>query len=131
MRSRRSDWRQVERVCGSCGAVFTLRPAVVKPVNYCSRACSAAAIRGKPTPAGEAHPRWRGDSATRQAGRMRAWTWFPAAPCQVCGADPNRTRVERHHIDGNTLNNEPSNIAFLCQKHHAAQHPRRRKEIAP
>jgi hypothetical protein len=30
--------------------------------------------------------------------------------------------TDRHHIDENTFNNERSNIAFLCRRHHALAH---------
>lgn len=34
--------------------------------------------------------------------------------CERCGAD----KTERHHKDGNTLNNVSSNIAVLCRRCH-------------
>jgi len=49
--------------------------------------------------------------------RSRAQTrrLYPEAqPCKVCG-DPDGTR---NHIDANPLNNDPSNIEWLCMKHH-------------
>ena len=30
----------------------------------------------------------------------------------------HHARAERHHIDGNTANNKPGNIAFLCRRCH-------------
>jgi len=36
-------------------------------------------------------------------------------PCTICG-DP---KSERHHKDGNTLNNDPGNIQIVCRKCHA------------
>ena len=57
------------------------------------------------------HYRWTGDSATQNAGRCRARRLYPAlSPCIKC----NSVDSERHHIDGNTLNNEPNNIMWLC-----------------
>jgi hypothetical protein len=35
--------------------------------------------------------------------------------CEVEGCGGT---AERHHVDGNTGNNDRSNIAFLCNKHH-------------
>lgn len=46
--------------------------------------------------------------------RMRARKAFPLEPCEVCSSE----RADRHHIDGNVNNNERSNIAFLCRRHH-------------
>lgn len=71
---------------------------------------------------GEQHPSWKGDAATRHEGRHRAQALYPLQPCQVCGAEPVNRNVHRHHKDGNPLNNEPGNIAFLCVKHHAEAH---------
>ncbi len=49
------------------------------------------------------------------AGWLRAQKLYPhLGKCQLCD---NRA-VERHHIDGNTLNNEPGNVMFLCRHHH-------------
>ena len=39
---------------------------------------------------------------------------FPGPrPCVKC-----RAKGERHHVDGNPLNNVPENIAWLCRHHH-------------
>ena len=35
-------------------------------------------------------------------------------PCVVCG----NPKAERHHWDGNTLNNDPENIVILCRRCH-------------
>ena len=35
-------------------------------------------------------------------------------PCSHCGND----KAERHHRDGNTANNEPSNIDITCRRCH-------------
>lgn len=65
---------------------------------------------------GERNPNWRGDSICEDSGRDRAWRWFASpATCGICGKE---TKTERHHKDGNTLNNAPSNIAFLCRRCH-------------
>ena len=63
---------------------------------------------------GADHHAWIGDKAKPKSGRSRALRRFPASPCCVCGA----SKSDRHHIDGNALNNEPSNISFLCRKCH-------------
>ena len=52
-----------------------------------------------------------------EAGRREARRLYPDQPCEKCGAIG-----ERHHIDSNRLNNAPSNIEFLCKKHHKAAH---------
>lgn len=81
---------------------------------------SAKAI-GRPMPErrGEKHPLWKGDHARKNQGRGRARYWNPRQPCQVCGAE----KSELHHVDGNTLNNEQSNLMHLCRPHHRRIHP--------
>lgn len=65
---------------------------------------------------------WKGDLAKKGSGRHRAQALYELRPCAVCGAEPVNKQVHRHHKDGNPLNNEPDNIAFLCVKHHAEAH---------
>ena len=73
--------------------------------------------RAKAAQWAEDHPAWKGDKASVKAGRSRALRLFPPQPCSVCG----KARAERHHLDGNTLNNEPGNIMFVCRKCHMAK----------
>lgn len=64
---------------------------------------------------GAEHHAWKGDDAIEKSGRSRALRKFPrVGPCVKCG----KKRAERHHVDGNTLNNDPSNIVVLCRKCH-------------
>lgn len=63
---------------------------------------------------GTQHPAWVGDNACVKTGRTRALRKYSARPCSVCGSE----KAERHHIDGNTLNNEAENIVFVCRKCH-------------
>lgn len=65
------------------------------------------------------HPSWKGVDVTPQGGRARAQRAFDARPCEICGhAGDGAGGVHRHHVDGDTTNNDPSNIRFLCPKHH-------------
>jgi hypothetical protein len=66
----------------------------------------------------EGHPMWKGDQASLSEGRDRARRWFSLKPCEACGSE----RSERHHRDENPLNNDPSNIQFLCRRHHKQLH---------
>lgn len=61
----------------------------------------------------ETNGNWKGDLATVAAGYLRARTMYPSKPCSTCGK-----KAEIHHRDGNTLNNEPTNIDFLCRRCH-------------
>ena len=56
---------------------------------------------------GPKNPRWKGDDVQAEAGRKRARRRYKA---------PEGTQI--HHIDGNTLNNEPDNIQFVTPKEH-------------
>lgn len=68
---------------------------------------------------GEANPNWKGSAATPAAGRTRARAKFrDLGPCAVC----RDLKSTRHHIDRNTLNNAPSNIARLCHRCHMRLH---------
>jgi len=60
-----------------------------------------------------ANPNWKGAMAPIGTARKRARRLYNVQPCSVCGQTG-----ERHHIDGNANNNDPSNIAFLCRRHH-------------
>lgn len=58
---------------------------------------------------------WKGDNASQGQGNIRAIKLFPIlGKCELC----ERNATDRHHKDGNTLNNEPTNIQRLCRKHH-------------
>lgn len=64
---------------------------------------------------GSEHPNWVGADVSTAGGRTRAQrTYKEIGPCVLCGAK----RSERHHIDGNTANNEAKNIVILCRKCH-------------
>lgn len=112
--------------CFHCGVQVTKRYRASRGLpKFCERACYFKWKKGK-EPAGwlatpdrkrEAHHAWKGDSISRVGGRKRALKWFPARPCERCGAE----KAERHHKDDNTANNEPSNIRFLCRRCHMTE----------
>lgn len=60
---------------------------------------------------------WLGEAAQDKAKRHRARMLFPLGPCEKCGAKG----VDRHHRDGDTGNNVPSNIRILCRRCHMAE----------
>jgi len=66
------------------------------------------------TVSGKAHPFWKGDAASTTTKRERAQKLYLLAACEICGAKA----VDRHHIDGDTGNNTPENIARLCRRCH-------------
>lgn len=77
---------------------------------------------------GELHPAWKGDAISKDAGRSRARVLYPqCCECEIVGC----SRIgERHHRDGNTVNNEPFNIGWLCKPHHLEAHGTQERLVA-
>lgn len=63
---------------------------------------------------------YKNNNVQPNTGRRRARILYKVPDvCDRCGETPSGTRkIERHHIDGNPLNNERENIAFLCLRCH-------------
>lgn len=79
---------------------------------------------------GSDHPAWRGNAVSKEAGRCRAQRKYPEGqPCEICGVHwDGGHSVERHHRDGNTLNNDLENISWLCPIHHGEAHRRMERQ---
>lgn len=92
------------RKCDTCGKEYTGWGKY-----FCKPTC-------KQFPKLNKSPHWKKNTTNVKTGRQRAWKMFKLEPCEVCGSK----KSERHHIDGNTLNNVRKNIMFLCRKHHIA-----------
>lgn len=116
-------WKKHPRVlvtCFICGVEFMRKQSHVDmgyAHHLCGPKCHGIYSRSLYTGAGG--PSWKGDNAKKDSGGARARRHVPTKPCELCGAES-----QRHHKDENTLNNDPSNIAFLCAKHHSMAHPR-------
>lgn len=110
----------VDKRCQACGKAYAVHPYRAQRSRFCSLRCmwTRCGIDRR----GSKHPQWKGDDATIATGRDRARRWYPRQTCLVCGVP-----AERHHIDGNTLNNDPSNIAHLCRAHHQEMDGRRER----
>ena len=79
------------------------------------------ANRAKSWHYGASHHRWAGDGpdVPINIGRKRARRIFTnIGPCSLCGS----ARSERHHKDGNPLNNAPANIQSVCHACHLLLH---------
>jgi hypothetical protein len=50
-----------------------------------------------------------------RSGRRQAERLFPSSPCELCGK-----KGERHHINGDPIDNRRENISFLCRRCHMA-----------
>lgn len=86
-------------VCPDCGGTKLKRATRCKP-------CANRARTGES----------RTDSPSESTGRYRARVARPVQVCEYSGC--TATGMDRHHIDGNPLNNDPSNIAVHCRRHH-------------
>lgn len=66
---------------------------------------------------GEDHYAWKGDDAATKTKRDRARVRYPVlGKCEHEGCE--KWSTDRHHVDGDTGNNEPDNIRQLCRRHH-------------
>lgn len=133
-----------QRLC-ECGAVKSRRSAhcqacfdkslAERPANTVARFCEGCGERLVRKPNEGFH--WtkrrfcdakcwdqnRPVTPSKSAGRSLANRLHPGEPCEVCAMPyGGRGRVQRHHIDGDTMNNDRSNIAFLCVAHHMSAH---------
>jgi hypothetical protein len=118
----RSPGRYVYTVCPDCnaGRWVPLRKIKRRKSLLC-KVCTGKRRFGAGT------PNWNGDRATRKTGHQRAQRRFPVlGKCQRCGLKDAR---ERHHKDGNTLNNEPGNVDKLCYSCHRIVEPRNKKPL--
>ena len=70
---------------------------------------------------------WKGDDVDRNVARGRAIRRYALKECELCG----KPSCDRHHKDGNTRNNEPTNIQILCRRCHMIVDGRIRKFIRP
>ena len=87
--------------CPDCGGWKSIK---AYRCRYCSPKILEAAER-----------RWKPD-AKEGTKRKRARARVELRPeCEQCG---QRKPTERHHLDGDTGNNDPSNIAILCRRCH-------------
>lgn len=126
MTVKHDAWPNWTGNCKACGSFFERYVRACKPEpKFCSSECYQSTMAGRTlseehkvkiglTRQREKHPLWKGDKASIRTGRCRAQNWFASKPCEICGA----SKSERHHADGNTLNNDPSNIQHLCRRCH-------------
>lgn len=90
----------------------------VRGRKHTKEECERMKGRGNTGAVGESNVTWKGNTASTNAGRKRAQKDFPMGKCTLCGADGK----DRHHRDGNSLNNNPENIKILCRKCHMTVH---------
>ena len=97
--------------CLLCGRECVRKPCELRRNHgraFCCHEHAVEAIRRRLIPGGRP-----ARSTTIKAARLRAWSKFPPGPCERCGRPG-----QRHHADGNPLNNHPGNIKMLCVRCH-------------
>jgi len=93
-----------QRICESCGGLKS------HGAKRCKK-CEGTARRG---------PRTDDPIFPLPTGRKRAQTLYTLGACEW--DDCENPAAQRHHRDGNTLNNSPENIALYCVRHHLEVH---------
>lgn len=90
--------------CQVCGQTYSVKASSVRNSKYCSRSClNASKVR---------------DGSYKA--RADAFSTLPNR-CFHCASSED---LLLHHIDGNHLNNDPSNWRIVCRKHHILiEHP--------
>ena len=111
----------VLKVCVVCGKGFFVKAYRETVFKVCSRKCRT--VRRSHSQTGANNSNWRKESSNYGTGHSRAIATFTLEPCAVCGSE----KSERHHIDGDYMNNARSNIRFLCRKHHMQEDGRMAK----
>ncbi len=112
---------RIQVTCASCGKDYMEKVSRIANAkrHFCSHRCHSNAMRIL-----DGNHKWKTDVTRKETGRRRCRDVFPNQSCEVCGH-----KAERHHRDGNTLNNASDNIAFLCRKHHMESDGRLQKLI--
>ena len=106
-----------------CGTQVVIRGRALMSGNTRSCGCLRKEVASR---FAEKNVNWKGISATEQSGRGRAERSFRIGKCEICG-EPG---MDRHHKDGNTKNNSPSNIQCLCRKCHMKEDGRLDKLVS-
>ena len=108
--------------CDNCGIQFFRKKPKPAAHHFCTQNCKIEWMKihsdfkkyMRKQGFAEHKSNWKGTNITIAGGRDRAQRWYKSAPCEICGSP----KSDRHHKDGDTSNNSPSNIQFLCRKHH-------------
>jgi len=101
------NWRGGKSGKGSCQACG--QPTWHTSATLCKN-CYGMTLKG------EGNPSWgKLTGSARGTGHDRALRRFELGICEECHAAP---AVDRHHLDDNTLNNEPENVKRLCRRCH-------------
>jgi len=98
--------------CTWCSIVFTREDSLRPRNRFCTKKCFNAWLSNKQKANGNSN--WKGDKVGWRGTHMRAHRWYDIGACLDCG----KPAFDRHHQDGNILNNTPENIIPLCRRCH-------------
>lgn len=104
-------------------ANYTACPGCGGPMALNAQLCRAC----RPTPSGESHYAWKGDSALANTKRERVANRPLDGVCERCAVKPG---TDRHHKDGDPGNNAPSNLTLLCRSCHMIEDGRLERFMA-
>ena len=103
-------WRKIRKSCPVCGNCFETQLGHPREKQTCSYSCSNTHFRS-----GENNPNWKEISSQYRDICFQLYDH----KCIVC----EETEIlDVHHLDGNRLNNDISNLIPLCPTHHAYIH---------
>ena len=107
-------WGEQLSIAQIASQVHSHGPTIYRAMVRCRILRRSLSEANRPPKLGKKNPRWGGDKIHPNGGRDRARRMYShQQPCRICGRP-----AERHHEDENPLNNEPSNIDWLCRRHH-------------
>jgi hypothetical protein len=117
------------RTCEVCQFEFSCR--VSSTTRTCSNRCRSK-IRNYPT--GPDHPRWKGGTITKSGYKViqvegKREYEHRAVMQRILGRQLASYEVV-HHLNGNRLDNRPTNLAILLNGMHVSNHLRRRTDLA-
>lgn len=104
---------RIKIACANCGEQFSVAPCRVGrkyPIKCCSQACSYE-LKRVSKPSGYRRSNWSGQRLADHLGLAQ----------QLLGRDAVRGK-DVHHIDGNRLNNSPTNLIVLERGEHRSVH---------
>ena len=103
---------RIIKLCAFCGKEIQTNPAALKRRKYCSRLCMRKAF----TNAGRNNANW---SNTHSTARTINGLFLHKDKCEICGKEG---KLDIHHIDENSNNNNLDNLMCLCRSCHMKIH---------
>lgn len=103
----------VEKLCPQCNKPFTFKTS--EPRETCSHACANTYFAYKQG------AKNRKDGSTTYVSTLHKYFVENKRIEKCCACEETRV-LDVHHVDEDRLNNDISNLVFLCPTHHAVYH---------